>query len=225
MLIRKKDMLDWFEISEVNREKLIKLAKETANLAEGMTHFNDYLALGAVALSTQPKKIFEIGTYLGVTSNFLLKLLPKMNLVSIAFINPPKFLPKKRFNNSELSKSQVGSAVETPFRSRFIQLFGNSHDLSSEAIIKQFGYFDMAFIDGDHSRKGVELDTKFVESILVPEGTICWHDANPKPRYLEVRDFLENMTKIAFATEDNYTGGIAIWSEAIENKISNISSY
>jgi predicted O-methyltransferase YrrM len=219
MLVRVNNFLDWFGISDQEREKLERLAEEAASLADGMTHLKDYFALGAIALATQPKSIFEIGTYLGVTSNFFLKLLPNVKVVSIAFINPPRLFARTRFNNSELKKSQVGSAVEAQYRSRFVQLFGDSHKLSDEDLLNRFSPFDFIFIDGDHSLEGVNLDTNLADSILASEGTICWHDANPKPRYLGVRDHLEGMSRIALATMDNYVGGIACWSEAIENKL------
>lgn len=219
MLVRENNFVDWFGIKDQEREKLERLAEEAASLANGMTHVKDYFALGAVALATQPKSIFEIGTYLGVTSNFFLKLLPNVKVVSIAFINPPRLFARIRFNNSELKKYQVGSAVEAQYRSRFMQLFGDSHKLSGEDLLNRFDPFDFIFIDGDHSLEGVKLDTKLADSLLSSEGTISWHDANPKPRYLDVRDHLECMSRIALATMDDYIGGIACWSQAIENKL------
>lgn len=91
MLVRQNNFSDWFEVSDQDQNNLQKFAEEAASLAEGMIHLNDYLALGAIAFAIQPERIFEIGTYLGVTSNFFLKLLPAVKLISIAFVNPPKF--------------------------------------------------------------------------------------------------------------------------------------
>ena len=60
--------------------------------------------------------------------------------------------------------------------------------------------------------KGVALDTALAQKIISDSGVICWHDANPKPRYIEVREFLENTLALpAIATRDDYIGGIAAW--------------
>lgn len=219
MLIREKDFSCWFGLTESDESLLQNLAREAAHLANGMTHYNDYFALGAYCLSHLPESVFEIGTYLGVTANFLLKLLPKANVISIAYVNPPRPILGKRFNNSELKKSQVGSLVEKQNRSRLTQLFGDSHKLSSQDLVLRFGKFDMVLIDGDHSCKGVELDTELAKIIINEDGAICWHDANPKNRYLEVREFLEGMSMVALATSSDYVGGIACWNQLIEQKL------
>lgn len=217
--MREKNFSSYFELSESDKKLLFDASSEAAQLANGMTHYNDYIALGAFCLSVRPKKIFEIGTYLGVTANFLLKILPKAFVISIAYVNPPRFLIGKRFNNCELKKSQVGSAVEQRYCSRFTQLFGDSHKLSSTNLIKRFGYFDLVFIDGDHSQKGVELDTKLAKKLICDNGAICWHDANPKKRYLEVQDYLEEMPMVSLATCSDYIGGIACWNREIEKEL------
>jgi len=219
MLIREKDFALWLGLTESAKKKLNSLSQEAAQLAKGMTDFNDYFALGAFSLSCRPRLIFEIGTYLGVTANFLLKLLPDARVVSIAYVNPPRLFWGKRFNNSELRKGQVGSAVERACRSRFTQLYGDSHQLSASDLVERFGYFDLVFVDGDHSREGVEADTDLAKNVINEGGAICWHDANPKQRYQDVRDYLEDMKRVALATFPDYVGGVACWSKEIEQKL------
>lgn len=193
-------------------------AQEAAHQAEGMTHLQDYLALGALALAFKPKKIFEIGTYLGITANFFLDLLPTAEVVSIAYVNP-SFLGRK-FNNSELSRKDVGSRVSFSNKKRFTQMLGNSHKLNPFMLKQEYGLFDMVFIDGDHSFEGVQLDTELASAILSEEGILAWHDANPKERYLPVRNFLEKELLLsAIATQDTYIGGVAASSKAIVEKL------
>lgn len=219
MLTRISNFSQWLDLPQEEIAICQKAARKAADLSNGMFHLNDYLALGACLFVFNPKKIFEIGTYLGVTANFILEVLPESTLVSIAYVNPPKLFGGKRFNNSELRKSHVGRHVEPTFKSRYHQLFGDSHQLKPEAMINRFGAFDLVFIDGDHSVEGVRQDTQLALSLLGPDGTICWHDANPKERYQEVRDYLENMPLKSMATSPNYVGGLACWNREIERRL------
>ena len=223
MLIRINDFPEWFNLLPEQVTFMRKLAETAASLADGMTHSNDYLALGSVALARQPATIFEIGTYLGVTSDFFLSLLPEVRIVSIAYVSPFPRLFGQNFNNSELRRSEVGSAVKASNWNRFIQLYGNSHKLLSDDLLTDFGPFDLIFIDGDHSREGVIQDTELARSVLSEKGAICWHDANPKERYQEVREYLEEMPLIAAATKDDYVGGVACWSTDIEQRLANLT--
>ncbi len=219
MLTRISDFSSWFGLSPEDEKKIRSLSASAAAMSAGMTHVQDYYALGAVCLVLQPKIIFEIGTYLGVTSDFFLKILPEVHVISIAYLNPPRFLFGNRYNNSELKKPQVGSAVERQNRSRFAQIYGSSHDIDPQAFVSKYGPVDMVLIDGDHSSEGVAQDTGLAQSLISPGGTICWHDANPKERYLPVRRFLESMPLSALATRDDYVGGIACWNLMIEEKL------
>jgi predicted O-methyltransferase YrrM len=137
----------------------------------------------------------EIGTYLGVTSDFFLALLPESRVASIAYRNPMGKLLGNLFNNSELTRRQIGSEVQGDWKNRFTQLFGDSHRMDPAELVKNHGGFDLVFVDGDH--------------------------ANPKPKYLDVRRFLEeDLSLPTVATQDDYEGGIACWSKAIVGKLS-----
>jgi len=198
-----------------------KIAVTTAIRANGMTHLKDYEALAAIILKLKPKQIFEIGTYLGVTSDFFLEILPQTRVVSIAYpSNYNRIIDKlllRRFNNTNLSIKEIGSSVDKTRIDRFTQLIGNSHELVAEELIKKFGTFDLVFIDGDHSYKGVKQDTELALKIISDNGIICWHDANPKKRYIDVRIFLEKEISLdILATRDDYVGGIAVWSKEFE---------
>jgi predicted O-methyltransferase YrrM len=221
MLTRINDFYTFLTINEQDRARGKQQAARAAETAGDMTHIKDYEALAAIALHVKPRRIFEIGTYLGVTSDFLLSLIPDCRVVSIAFENSLWNLSRKRFNNSELPHERIGSKVNPARRARFTQLYGDSHKLDSEALIATHGRFDLVFIDGDHSRAGVSQDTALAKAILTSTGVICWHDANPKPRYMDVREYLEvELPLSAIATCDDYIGGVACWSKQIEDRLS-----
>ena len=224
MLIRVDSFFDFLGLAECDRLLGQRLASEAAVRANGMTRQRDYEALAAVCLYRKPQLIFEIGTYLGVTSDFFLQLLSDCRVVSIAYVNRKWNIFRDRHNNSGLPRKQIGSCVQQRRRCRFTQLIGDSHKLRADDLLKEYGHFDLVFIDGDHSYEGVLQDTKLVREIIGECGVICWHDANPKEEYIDVRLFLEKERSFqAIATRDDYTGGIACWSEIIENMIKRVS--
>jgi predicted O-methyltransferase YrrM len=216
MMNRNNSFFDYFNIEIYDQIYGRAIAESAASRAKGMTHLKDYEALASIALNLKPKLIFEIGTYLGVTSDFFLELLPECRVVSIAYPNNKNSVFNKffnsKFNNSDLSEKRIGSLVQDNRRNRFTQLLGDSHELIAENLIEKYGFFDLVFIDGDHSREGVKLDTELARKIISHNGAICWHDANPKKKYIGVRDFLEkDLSLNIIATEDTYVGGIAYW--------------
>ncbi len=220
MISRIDDFFSFFSMDESARKSGMAAAAAAAERAQGMTHLKDYEAMAAIVLHYRPKRIFEIGTYLGITSDFFLLLLPESEVVSIAYQNPRWKILSKIYNNSGLSRDQIGSGVAAERRSRFTQLYGDSHELDSRTLLKEYGPFDLVLIDGDHSAHGVSLDTELAKSIIPESGVICWHDANPKPKYRDVRQFLERELSLpAVATRDDYIGGIGVWSREIEGRL------
>ena len=93
----------------------------------------------------------------------------------------------------------------------------------SDSIKDIFGVFDFIFIDGDHCADGVRQDTQLAQSLITDNGLICWHDANPKDKYRNVRLFIEQELPLnAVATMDDYSGGIACWSKDIEKQVESL---
>lgn len=216
MLCRTPDFLKSLGLSSVDRQRVETLAQKAADMANGMTHLEDYRALGAICLDLRPRRIFEIGTFLGITSNYFLDLLPNSEVVSIAYCRNRLNPFARKYNNSSMSAGEVGSRVTAENRKRFHQLLGDSHALTPSEMLREFGPFDLIFIDGDHSRAGVSQDTDLARAILTPHGGICWHDANPAEKYLDVRQFLEqDLPWTALATPDSYVGGVAYWHESL----------
>ena len=218
MLRRVKCFFDEFGTSQADRALLLSVSVEAAKVAKDMMHLKDYLALSAVLLHLKPRLVFEIGTYRGVTSNFILDVVQDCRVVSIAFAGRRSLFTRSRYNNTELTRREVGRAVKEENRGRFHQLYGDSHKLDAGALIEEFGHFDLVLVDGDHSRAGVRADSELAQGVIRQGGVICWHDANPKERYMSVRKYLEDELRLnAIATEADYIGGIACWSSEIEN--------
>jgi predicted O-methyltransferase YrrM len=205
MLIRVPSFAEALGVSPADQRRIEALAHATAQAAQGMAHLDDYRALGAICCDLRPKRIFEIGTFLGTTSNFFLELLPEAVVVSIAYVRPRLRFWSPKYNNSSLAAGEIGSRVSPANRPRFRQLLGDSHRLVAAELLREFGPFDLVFIDGDHTHRGVALDTELSRQILSERGGIAWHDANPVDKYLDVRRYLErDLFAPALATTDHY---------------------
>ncbi len=208
---------DWFEIDFQRRQELEVLAEEAALLSGGLMHLNDYLALAALLESAQPKQIFEIGTYKGITSDFFLQVLPHCHVISIAQVNSRRDWFKKKFNHTQLSIEEIGSFVPKERKMRFTQVIGDSHEIKAEEFIHKHGKIDLIFINGNHSIKGIEQNTKLAFKLISSSGVISWHEANPNE---SVRRYLESeLQKPILATYGDYLGGFACWSQQIEERL------
>jgi predicted O-methyltransferase YrrM len=212
---------DWFSFLKLDpalQERSRDVMEQTLEISQGMMHRIDIESLAAAVLYCKPKRVFEIGTYRGASSEMILHLLPKARVISIAFVNDRQ--AGRQFNNDELSAEEVGALVSAGNRSRFTQLIGDSHKVDPETFVRDHGRMDLVFIDGDHSREGVRQDTELARAILAPGGAIAWHDANPKRRYIGSRLFLEeDLPELALATTDDFIGGVALWSKALERQL------
>jgi predicted O-methyltransferase YrrM len=218
MLTRKPDWMGYLGISESQRAAAAQIMADTLRISENMMHAADIEALAAALLAVRPKRIFEIGTYRGASAQMMLRLLPEATVVSIAFASSAT--PGKRFNNDELPVEAVGSLITADNRPRFTQLIGDSHVIDPGQFLRDHGPMDLVFIDGDHSRKGVGQDTDLARAILAPDGAIAWHDANPKPKYIGSRLFLEqDLPELALATPDDFIGGVAFWTARLEARL------
>jgi hypothetical protein len=227
MLKRVEDWFEFFKTPKAQADRAKELCLATLEPSAGMMTTGDLHALAASLLHHKPSKIFEIGTYLGASSNFFLSLLPNVKVSSMAFV-PPHLLddegkakdPTATYNNDDLGPNDVGRLVSDENRRRFTQLLGDSHKIVARDFTARHGKMDFVFIDGDHSREGVAQDTALARNLIGLAGAIGWHDANPKRKYIGSRLFLEEDLKLtALATADNYIGGVAFWTSKLEKQL------
>jgi predicted O-methyltransferase YrrM len=227
MLQRAEDWFSFLKISKYETKRAMALADAAVGPSAGMMASGDFHALAAALLFLKPAKIFEIGTYKGASSNFFLSLLPKTKVISMAFVSPVQMSDDPAmadtslsYNNDDLGFDEVGALVTEENRPRFTQLIGDSHEIVARDFVQRHGQMDFVFIDGDHSREGVALDTALAKNLIGPNGAIGWHDANPKKKYISSRLFLEqDLDLTALATADNYIGGVAFWTAKLEKRL------
>jgi len=221
MVVERIDsFFEWFKINPDRQKELELIAEEAALLSQEELHYKDYLALAAILDGMQPKRIFEIGTRRGITSDFFLQILPSCQLISIDSIKPKRGFLKKKNDTFELSAPEIGSYILPVRKGRFTQIMSNQKPVTAHALLSQYGKMDLVFINCDHMLKGIESDTTLAYQILSENGTICWSSANSQDKYYPVCQFLEQkMQTPMLATCDDYTGGIACWNLKIEQEL------
>lgn len=146
------------------------------------------VVLGALVRRHRPKRIFEIGTFRGVTAVTMGANAPAGGELYTFDLPPdldPQTIASEHYADSggrsgfhEMAKAgtqrHVGAAIE-----RFegdctiTQLYGDSmkHDFSEfESTVNLF------FVDGCHEYEGALSDTRTAWKCLAPGGLIVWHD-------------------------------------------------
>jgi len=146
----------------------------------------DRVALGALVRQQNARRIFEIGTFRGLTALtmaanasadaevFTLDLPPTMDARQIAEIHYSN--PSSGFHRmSESGEPRlVGMSLEYHAGpSRIHQLFGNSLEMDFSAYHSSI---DLFFVDGCHDDHAVLADTRTAWECLVPGGLLVWHD-------------------------------------------------
>jgi predicted O-methyltransferase YrrM len=154
-------------IPTIELSELFPGARETIVTMEvGHNYWNisplELYLLSCVAISCNPKKIFEIGTYDGATSLQLAKCCPNSQIFTIDL--PPQ--PGSHF--------KVGARyARTPYASQIVQLFGDSTKFDYSPYSKQM---DLIFVDGGHEFEVVRMDSINALGMVNAGGIIVWDD-------------------------------------------------
>ena len=118
----------------------------------------------------RPSVIVEFGVNIGRTACALLETLGGIEHY-VGIDVPPGYVTEKAVQRNEVPDAPGHMAAHFPAFQLLLRANG-SHDL----VEQDLPAFDIAFIDGDHSRRGVEQDTALAEARVRPGGLIIWHD-------------------------------------------------
>lgn len=127
-------------------------------------------ALVGLMRMVSPKVVLEFGINTGRTAQAILEYVPGIeHYVGID-------VPQGHITPAMVQRNEVpaipGELVLGDPRVQLIVREGGSHNV----IPTELPYLDAVFIDGDHSRAGVEQDTMLALQRTVPGGIIVWHD-------------------------------------------------
>jgi len=172
--------------------------------------------LGAIARSLPAKKVLEIGTYDG-NSALVLATNSHPDAMVVTVDLPPDWDPTKdqsalAFSSEPINltdRGQLGRQIrEHPAAARVKQVFGDSGALDWS---KFGGPFDLIFIDGCHTEKYVESDTRNALRVLAPGGIIVWHDYGMIADVSQVVDrFARELGNMRFAALEGTRLALAI---------------
>lgn len=187
----------------------------------------------ALMRTVKPRAVLETGVNTGRTAKVILANVPGIgSYVGVDVL--PGYVTAKEVQRKEVPED-AGVLVKNDKRVLLLIQKHGSHDLSPEDI----GPIDAAFIDGDHSLRGVFQDTWLAVSNIRPGGIIIWHDFHDLGT-VDVRPALEGLSKVGWPIQFVVGTWLAFTRipaqfdeaarkalldshEAVSNKISNLS--
>jgi len=148
---------------------------------------------------TQPKYLFEFGTYKGLTTRLLLANLPPMSGVSgerIYTLDLPS-LDDVHFQGTDVDLAQEALGFERKYlqeqdRHLVKQILQDSMKFDGS---QYAGKFQFIFIDANHEVAYVRRDTENSLKMLSQEkGCLIWHDYG-HPEFPELTKYIEDLGK------------------------------
>lgn len=139
--------------------------------------------LVALIGSVNPQTVIEFGINSGRTAKCLLREIPSIEKY-VGIDVEAGYIPAMRVQHREVPHD-AGEMVKDDPRVELIIRPQGSHNLEAEDLPPA----DAIFIDGDHSRAGVEKDTYLARRVLKKKGIIVWHDYHDLGK-VDVREVL-----------------------------------
>ncbi len=166
------------ELTEIYPQlKQIDISLHNYNYRGGNISFGELTTIAAIVKHTNPKTIFEIGTFDGATT---LQLARNSNdETKIYTMNIPPNIQQTRLKSDSgdiffRDKFTIGEMfLGTPYKNKITQI------LSDSALYDYSPYYnsvDIVFVDGSHSYEYVKNDTEQALKMIKNGGVIIWHD-------------------------------------------------
>lgn len=167
--------LDWSGVPEEHRARFLNPG-EPEVLA----------ALVRMATPYNPRKtMVEFGCQNGRTAKLLLDNVSTLTRY-VGVDVPQNYITEKEVQREEVPPRPGELALDDP-RFRLLLAGRGSQWLTPSDL----GDVDVVFIDGDHSFRGVAMDTALAEGCMAPGGVIIWHDVHDLGT-VDVSTFLED---------------------------------
>jgi predicted O-methyltransferase YrrM len=143
-------------------------------LTDGTQNLEGLVFLVSLAKFINARRIFEIGTFTGVTAATLAQNLPNAEVHTLDL--PPARAPDLAIEPGDAKyiapRRRVRVFDGTPQAARIIQ-----HEADSAQFdFPSHGIFDLVYIDGAHSYQYVENDTRAAFGVVSQRGAVVWDD-------------------------------------------------
>jgi hypothetical protein len=158
---------EMFPMACANSAEPVKLLPGTA--LDGAPNILEQFILSALVQKIQPSTILEIGTFRGATTWHLYENAPP-DAVIYTLDLPDTEVP------GDVSDIQLAANKSRPFlpkSDRVRQILVNSQNWKPDLDRK----VQFAFIDADHTYKGIRNDTEKALTTLDDYASMCWHDS------------------------------------------------
>lgn len=161
-------------------------------------------ALVALMHMVQAKKVFEFGTYKGVSATQMAMNLPPDGLIYTLDL-PDMSAPQVVLQISKESERTIarepgkGSLIPKEFLSKIVFLREDSAKFDPAPFERKI---DLVFVDGAHSADYVRNDTEKGWQMLRTGGVMAWHDCTPSHREVVafLQAFVPKVTLVAAST-------------------------
>ncbi|MFT4283125.1 MAG: class I SAM-dependent methyltransferase [Candidatus Woesearchaeota archaeon] len=172
--IEKKNFLD---VTSIDVLKKVVVEYED-RIRENQTEFETHM-ICALAKKNNPKRILEIGTFHGSTT---------VNLANNTSDDAKIITIDLRKN---VERKNVGKFIKKhALNKKITQKYADDKNFN----LKNLGFFDFIYIDGDHSYEGVKKDT--VNALeIISKGILVWDDYNPKSHKRTMEGILDGKKK------------------------------
>ena len=148
-----------------------------------VTSLNEKYILYKLIRILKPMIILEIGTYFGFTALGFARNTPGSLVYTIDICKEMRIDIPRLQKPFVLPRKFVGEAFAKK-KTRIRQIYGDSSKIKTYSFLKK-KIVDFAFIDGNHSFKGVVRDMQNVLKFMRKGSVLCWHDFK-KEDYSEV---------------------------------------
>jgi predicted O-methyltransferase YrrM len=179
---------------EVNLEDLASSSRFTFQMFSGVKASISLMEAGALAAliaATGAKRVFEFGTYKGLSTTQLALNLPPNGEVFTLDLPPElevgELRVEKMAERAIAAEPIKGELVPQELKSKVRFLQADSAQFETEPYA---GKMDLVFVDGAHSYEYVRNDTTKALELLRSGGCVAWHDC--APNHPEVVRFLKN---------------------------------
>lgn len=135
-------------------------------------HQGELEALVHLVASVRPRSVIEFGANSGRTAKAILRNVRGIERY-LGIDVPLSYVPEKLVQRREVPERPGELALDDP-RFRLLLARHGSHDLTPEDLPVACA----AFIDGDHSARGVRRDYALAKARVRPGGIIVFHDDN-----------------------------------------------
>lgn len=160
----------------------------------GGMSFAELVIMARVAKTRQPRKIFEMGTYNGLTTAVLmLNSAPNSSVITLDLPPAPQVKSENLQSDKDLiSNRDLASVPRALGLQRYTQLLCDSMQFDPKPYENSV---DLGLVDAAHDLTHVQNDTLKMSKMMTDDGIVFWHDYGGKGLLRPLASYLEHLAK------------------------------